>query len=288
MTIATHSWQSLFIAQRHTLLAQMSMSQASNDVRSASDGEILLQGGIQDAARLSERPAKTSSNPLRTIVSTPKSLQQTLLEYQADLRGLRNDHPHTEISGYGPLTVEPSQRFEGLDRGVVLVGKVGETFVPSDDLARLDGVEVPLTAVFIYSPDLTPAILESLVDHLLRLPTLASVVPLPAGAGDRIPLAGLTTAGTTDLMVISVLRLLLPMSVRVRASWAALGWKVAQVALAYGADEIAGWTGAEAIAYSGRVRAASRVERAELNEGLAEAKRSDGNWTLPAVPGVRA
>lgn len=287
MTTATKSWQSLFIEQRHTLLAKMSRPRPHSAVRSASDEEILLLGGTKDAARLFERPSKGPAGPLRAVVLTPKSATQTREEYQSELHDLRNEHPHTEISGYGPLTTEPNHRFAGLDRGVVLIGRVGETFVPADDLARMEGVSVPLTAVFIYSPDLTPSALEAAAAHLAQLPTLASVVPLPAGAGDRIPLVGLTTAGTTDLMVISVLRLLLPTGVRVRASWAALGWKVAQVALAYGADEIAGWTGAEALAYTGRVRAASRVERGELDEGLAEAHCKDADWSVAKNSGAK-
>ena len=48
--------------------------------------------------------------------------------------------------------------------------------------------------------------------------------------------------------------------------------------LAYGADEIAGWTAAESLAYTGRVRAASRVERQELNEGLEEARCTNAGW----------
>jgi 2-iminoacetate synthase ThiH len=142
--------------------------------------------------------------------------------------------------------------------------------------------KAPLTAVLVYAPELTAQALEQAVEALGKVQRLVSVVPLPAGAGDRIPLPGLTTGGTTDVMAISALRILLPAETRVRASWAALGWKVAQVALAYGADEIAGWTAAETLAYTGRVRAASRVERQELNEGLEEARCRDAGWsTIP-------
>ena len=168
----------------------------------------------------------------------------------------------------------------------VMAGKAGRQFEISSDLTRLDDVALPLTAVLVYTPDVTPEALERAVRAMREMLTLVGVVPLPAGAGDRIPLAGLTTAGSLDAMVVAALRLLLPSGISVRASWAALGWKVAQVALAYGADELAGWTGAETLAYTGRVRAASRVERQELDEGLEEARRRDLGWPKHSMGGA--
>jgi 2-iminoacetate synthase ThiH len=79
-------------------------------------------------------------------------------------------------------------------------------------------------------------------------------------------------------MVVSVLRHFLPAEVRVRASWAALGWKVAQMALVHGADELAGWSVAESVAYSARVRAAARVETDEVKCGVEEAGKVWSPW----------
>ena len=79
-------------------------------------------------------------------------------------------------------------------------------------------------------------------------------------------------------MVVSVLRHFLPAEVRVRASWAALGWKVAQMALIHGADELAGWSVAESVAYSTRVRAAARVETDEVKCGVEEAGKVWAPW----------
>jgi len=64
-----------------------------------------------------------------------------------------------------------------------------------------------------------------------------------------------------------------------RASWAALGWKGAQLALLYGANELAGWTAAETSVYTGRVRAAARVESDEVLRGIEEARCQFAPWS---------
>lgn len=191
--------------------------------------------------------------------------------------------PEAEVCGSGGLDLPLDQRFHDLDRGVLRIGRLGERFESHPDLDRWLALGDPLawTAVVTYEPGVTPEAIEQLAERLKESSSLVSVVPLPAAAGDRIPLPGKTTAGTTDVMLLSALRWLLPPAVRIRASWAALGQKSAQVALAYGADEFAGWTAAEALAYSERVRAADRVERVELEAALAEAGRQDVGWYGP-------
>jgi hypothetical protein len=276
-TATTPTWQELFRQQRHALLGQKARK-TNHDVLSLADDEVVLVGGASEAARLSSRPK--ASGPPRSVMLTPQGPEQTAQEFGAKIEQMRAAYPRAEMAGFGPLSTLPRQRFEGLDRGVVLVGRAGRGFEAAANLDSLQAVKQALTAVLLYSPEVTPEALEQALDALAGIRTLVSVVPLPAAAGDRIPLSGLTTSGTEDAMVISVLRLLLPSSVRVRASWAALGWKVAQVALAYGADEIAGWTAAETLAYTGRVRAAARVERLELNEGLDESRCRDAGWSV--------
>ncbi len=280
-TAAKLSWQDLFREQRHALLGQRAKENHGGQVHSLADDEILLLGGASEAARLSARPKAGEDRPPLAVALTPQGKGQSLEEFRALLAETRTAHPGAELAGFGPLEAPLSQRYEGLDRAVVSAGKAADRFLPSEELASAATLSLPVTAVLVYSPDVSAEALESAVTALRALPNLVGVVPLPAGAGDRIPLPNLTTAGSTDAMVISVLRLLLPSVVRVRSSWAALGWKVAQVALAYGADEIAGWTAAETLAYSGRVRAASRVERKELDEGLEESRLSDLRWSGP-------
>jgi hypothetical protein len=275
-------WEGLFQDQRHALLGQLARSKACADVRSLADDEIQLAGEANEATR---RPGKLPGSPRLVALTAEKD--ESLERFRDRLAELRTQHPAAELAGFGPLEVPPSERFRGLDRGEILIGKLGSQLQEAPDVALACDLKTPLTAVLLYAPEVTPESLKQVGATLRKLSSLVGVVPLPASAGDRIPLAGLTTAGNTDAMVISVLRLLLPSQVRVRASWAALGWKVAQVTLAYGADEIAGWTSAESLAYTGRVRAACRVEREELNQGLAEARRRDLGWSNPSSGGAR-
>lgn len=276
MTTAAPCWQELFRDNRHALLGRKAREGRNSLVLSLADEETVLVGGASESARLSARP-KPGASP-RSVMLTPENPATTLEDFRLKLEETRQTYPAIEIAGFGPLSEAPADRLAHLDMGVVMVGRAANSFEPVSEFAQYRELTLPLTAVLVYTPDLGPEALQEAVASLRELPRLASVVPLPAGAGDRIPLPGLTTAGSTDAMVVSVLRLLLPPTVRVRASWAALGWKVAQVALAYGADELAGWTAAESLAYTGRVRAASRVERQELNEGLEEARCQDAGW----------
>lgn len=275
-TTATPTWQELYNEQRHARLGSLAGRQSK--VNSLADEETLLLGSASEAARLSGRPKATPNTAPKMVVLTPESKDSSAEDFARLVAQTRELHPEAELAGFGPANLTPEQRFQGLDRGVILAGRLAETFEASPDLGQIGEAATPVTVVLVYSPGVSAKALEQAATALQDISNLVGVVPLPAGAGDRIPLPGLTTAGSTDLMVISVLRLLLPKTVRVRVSWAALGWKVAQVGLAYGADEIAGWTAAESLAYTGRVRAASRVERQELNEGLEEALCQDLGW----------
>lgn len=271
------SWQELFAQHRHALLgvrAKAKTVATRGLVMSLADDEVVLTGQAGDAARLSKRVNQPDLTQPRSVIVTPWP------DFEAMKDSLRQQFPEAELAGFGPTEQPFSTRFNGLDRGVFLAGRLGQDFRPCADVAQSKACElgIPLTATLSYSPEVTCQALADAADQLSGVPGLVTVVPLPAGAGDRIPLPGLTTAGTTDVMVISALRILLPIGVKVRASWAALGWKVAQGALAYGADEIAGWSAAETLAYSGRVRAAARVERDELDLGLEEAGKRDAGW----------
>lgn len=285
-TTAPPTWQELFAEHRQVKLGQLCRAtHSSQPVRSLADEEVLLLGMASEAARLSSRPKATPDVPPKLVVVTPQSKDASAEDFAKLVQETRELHPGAELEGFGPLSSPLQERFQGLDRGVAVAGRLNKTFEPSADFPQLEKVALPLTAVLVYTPEVTTTALEQAAAALRAVPSLVGVVPLPAGAGDRIPLPGLTTGGSTDVMVISVLRLLLPRTVRVRACWAALGWKVAQAALAYGADEIAGWTAAETLAYTGRVRAASRVERQELNEGLEEARCENLGW--PRQGGAR-
>lgn len=272
-------WKELFEGQRPTELALWVRRQgrfASGPPRALADDELLLLGGAGESGRSSRKPAEVGSP---TCVALTPSTGQLPEEFQVSLKEARERYPGAELCGFGPPGWSAAGG-PGLDRLVVKIGLVEETFTSSEDWQiKLDSSpSVPFSAVLAYSPRVTSPALQEAVRALEGKPSPASVIPLPLSAGDRIPLQGLTTPGTTDMMVISALRYLLPPEVRVRASWGALGWKVAQLALLYGADELAGWTAAEACAYTGRVRAAARVEEKELLQGLTEAGTGRRPW----------
>ena len=97
---------------------------------------------------------------------------------------------------------------------------------------------------------------------------------MPASVGDLVLLSDLTTDGLRDISVLIRSRLCAPESARVRASWAALGWKMAQSSLAFGADQLAGWGLEEFLAYTQRLRPSSTVGREEALAGVKEAGRT--------------
>lgn len=273
-------WQELYEQQRHARLglrAQAKTVATRGQITTLADDEAVLIGEASEAARLSKRVRQPELTDPRSVIVTPCVEQP---DFALLVAQQRQDYPEAELAGFGSPDLPFGQRFTGLDRAVFLAGRLDQEFEPASDLAQSkeSDLGIPLTATLSYAPTVSCEALAQAADQLSGVPGLVAVVALPAGAGDRIPLAGLTTAGSTDMMVISALRILLPIGVKVRASWAALGWKVAQVALAYGADEIAGWSAAETLAYSGRVRAAARVERDELDLGLEEARKRDAGW----------
>lgn len=190
-----------------------------------------------------------------------------LPEGPADLQALRRAFPRAWIHA-APPAGEP---LASLDADS-LCWWTGPVESPTLDVERMAGSRLPVVASFQYGPESTA---EQIVERLWQLrecPSLATVVPLPAGVGDLILIRGATTDGDLDVAVLAACRLALP-RVHVRSSWAALGWKLAQVGLMFGADEVAGWGAEEQLAYTSRLRPASRVERAEVEAGIREAKR---------------
>ena len=260
------NWKELFRNHRHLLLAlKLRSEQPAQIIPCLGDEQVVLMGAAAGGARHSKR--KPTEHEILSVVVTPEA-EMSSQELEALIAEARSDHPQAEISGYGPV---PSL----FDTVGVLLGQAGREFVAEAGPAPSGR---PVVAALHYSPDVSPEALESACQAAAEIPGLRSVVPLPLAAGDRIPLEGATTSGPTDVMVVSVLRHFLPADVRVRASWAALGWKVAQMALIHGADELAGWSVAESVAYSARVRAAARVETEEVKCGVEEAGKVWAPW----------
>ncbi|MEW6277591.1 MAG: hypothetical protein AB1758_03130 [Candidatus Eremiobacterota bacterium] len=153
--------------------------------------------------------------------------------------------------------------------GVWVHGPAG---LPVDSLALFTSREpqerLPEVATVLY--DQESSVLDDL-ERLARRPRLVGVVLLPAAVGDQVLVEGATTWGNRDVSLLAAARILLP-HCHVRASWGALGWKLAQPAVAFGADELAGWGLEEHLAYP-RARPASGVGRAEVEAGIREAGR---------------
>lgn len=277
-------WKELFRLQDATRLAlaarQAGAIGGDKCIRALGDDQMLLLGGASEAARLSKRAKRDSTAEPICVVVTPEQ-DQSEDEFAKLLSQAKKDFPNSELAGFGPTGF-----CKEFDRLILKVGQVGVAFQPDEQSLGKAKYADRVTAVLVYTPEATAEALEQSVKACESIQSLETVVVLPLGAGDRIPLPGLTTAGTLDMMMISALRLLLPPAVNVRASWAALGWKVCQLAICYGATELAGWSAAETAVYSGRVRAAARVEEDELVQGIAEAGWQRKPWC--AVPaGVR-
>jgi hypothetical protein len=266
--MSNDNWELLFRENRHAELAlRLRDSKRGAQARCLGDDQVVLLGGAAGAGRESKRLPK--DREVLSVVLTPEP-DQSDDQFEDLVRAAREEHPHAEFSGHAG-EAKP-ELFDCLALKLGLADKEFE----SEKLQSGHGK--PLIAVLSYTPEVDPDALVAACRKAADLPGLQSVVPLPLGAGDRIPLKGFTTSGTTDLMVISVLRHFLPAQVRVRASWAALGWKVAQLGLLYGADELAGWSAAEGLVYGGRVRAAARVESEEVELGVEEARRAFVAW----------
>lgn len=268
-------WKTLFGHEDHIRLAlELRQGRSLQEgVRGIADDQVLLFGGATEQARQAKRVRP--DRMLEAIVITPDK-DQTEDDFLKTISDLKESYPALKLSGFSP---ENSPRCTAhFDSVVVKVGEAGTEFCEEPGWQERLPEGIPTVLTLVYRPEVTADALEAAIKRIAEVENVISVVPLPLGAGDRIPLVGLTTAGSTDVMVISVLRYSLPDTIRVRASWAALGWKVAQLALCYGADELAGWSAAEVASYSGRVRAAARVERQELLLGLEEAGRTLVAW----------
>lgn len=263
-----NEWKQLFRENRHAQLALLLRGSARGpEVRCLGDDEVVLLGGAEGGGRQPRRLPR--DREVLSVVLTPGK-EQNKDEFAGLLQSARKEHPRAEFTGHAGCWNE-----EMFDCLCLKLGLAGKTFEP-------EKLEIPsnkpLIAVLSYSPEVEPEALEQACLAAKELPNLQSVVALPLGAGDRIPLKGFTTSGTSDVMVVSVLRHFLSAETRIRASWAALGWKVAQMALVYGADELVGWSAAESLVYGPRVRSAARVERDEVELGVAEASLVFKPW----------
>jgi len=137
---------------------------------------------------------------------------------------------------------------------------------------------VPTNCTMLYGHIERP---EERVDHLIALRELqddtggfACMIPLafhPANTRlDHLP----PTGGRLDLQTIALARLVLDNVPHIKAYWIMLGQKVAQIALAFGADDLDGTIVDERITRAAGGRAGAGIRRDRLEHLIREARRT--------------
>ncbi|MBI3924661.1 MAG: hypothetical protein HY319_03900 [Armatimonadetes bacterium] len=231
-------------------------------------------GFLEDSARRGAAEAAPETMP-RWIDVAPEGDLEGMCRA---LGQLRRRFPQAHLHGLTPawLSRQPAEAASrlvasGLGTLALYTGPLSGECPYSEGWVGLLDTDIPKVGCVVYGPE-DPA--EAIVERLMvlsRARGLKTVLCLPAAPGDLMLVRGATTDGNLDMRVLSVARLALPVGVHVRASWGALGWKVAQVALAFGADELAGFGLEERLTYLPRTRPASIVEREEVLAGIREA-----------------
>lgn len=236
----------------------------------------------------------------------------TLATVEALLSTLRARLPDTWLQGFGPRDLVRLARRDGqpvesaaarLQRAGLdgLLGAheevhtpVGRRLVPGDDppgdaereaLAAAFATGLVGLATMTYRPDDPPAVIVSRLNEIRELQRgrsgFSAFAPLPAdleaGQLDREQ-----PSGYEDMRIIAVSRLFLDNVPHIRVPWLALGLKMGQVALSFGADDL-GWAPLDA-----HVRAHSpstsftSLSEGELARTVTAARRRavpvDGAW----------
>ena len=241
------------------------------------DGAVLLADSASEW--LPTRPPSGAARRPESAVREVHLLTPT----EDRVRDLRARYPGAWLHGAAEegLDREGARRLAeaGLDSLGVATGPAEEGAGPWETLLDLP---LPLVASALYGPGTPPEALAARLERLAGVPGLAVLVWLPLHPGDLVEVPGQTTDGTDDALLLAVSRLVLPARVRVRSSWAAYGWKMAQFALALGVDEVAGWGLEEQRAWRGAhepadlqagPEPAARLGREEAQAGVIEARR---------------
>ena len=235
-------------------LGRDALAHSRTQVGYREDGAVLLVAGGEPAAVEQPRcvhfhPGKDEAAPLERLAE----LRQRGLPVHGLSPGWVRRH--------GLLPVDSLALYTG-----ALQGPAGAA---AEGWEQCLGLGLPFVASLTYGPG-DPE--RALLERLERLTAASSVLLLPRASGDRM-LAEATTDGLQDVRFLAQARKALPATVRVRASWAALGWKMAQATLAFGVDELAGWGLEEELAYGNKRHSAMQVGAAEVREGIEEAGR---------------
>lgn len=230
------------------------------------DGAVLLLPAAPDWGKLEIEVKEIHFHPRK---------DQTVAEVLAQLRELRAQHPSARLHGFSPgwlkrhgMQILPDLQAAGLDSLCWFTGDLTEDGAAATGWEECADLPIARIASFVYGPEHSA---DLVVARVQKLSGAEQIVPLPRAVGDLVVIAGATTEGTRDIEVLSRTRALAGCGQRVRASWGALGFKLAQSSLAFGPDALAGWGIEEQLAYSGRMRPADLIGWDEAWAGAREA-----------------
>jgi aminodeoxyfutalosine synthase len=200
------------------------------------------------------------------------------IHHMSTISGLPYEQVLSELkqAGLDSLTGGGAEIFSARVRKLIAPGKEpAENWLEVNRVAH--GLGIPSHCTMLYGHVET---LEERVDHLLRLRELQdetggflAFVPFAVHlANTRLDPDIPVTTAVDVLKTIAVSRLLLDNVAHVKAYWIAMGLPLAQVALAFGADDLQGTVGREQVFHA----AGARTETEQGVERLARYIRSAG------------
>ena len=176
------------------------------------------------------------------------------IHHMSTLSGLSYEQVLVELkqAGLGSLTGGGAEVFSARVRKLIAPGKEpAENWLEVNRVAHSLGI--PSHCTILYGHVET---IEERVEHLLRLRELQdetggflAFVPLAVHLENtRLDLdGGFGPTGADDLKMIAASRLLLDNVAHIKAYWISIGLPLAQVALAFGADDVQGTVGREQV-----------------------------------------
>ncbi len=214
-----------------------------------------------------------ADGPGRRITDAPGAAREVHLvgACVAGARALRQEFPHLWFHAGVPPDLDPA--------GALDLASCGPDSLSLHAGALEDGpgtcerwrpLPLPLVVSATYGPETSGEALVALLGSLRTMPSLRCLVLLPGRPGGRSLGPG-DTDGVLDARLVALARLALPRRVRVRSSWAAFGWKMAQFLLACGADEVAGGGLEENLAWGRGFEPAAVVSAEQARAGIREA-----------------
>lgn len=214
--------------------------------------------------------------------------------YLKMVKTLKNAHPQVHIKAFTAVEIEHMARISSLsvDEVLILLKEAGldsmpgggaEVFSPrirkalcpkktsSEDWLEIHkkahdlGIKTNCTLLYGHIETL-----EERIEHMLRIreaqeeaPGFQAFIPL-AFHPENTPIPAQGTTGIDDLKTIAVSRLLLPNIPHIKAYWVMLGEKTAQVALAFGADDLEGTVTEEKITHMAGAESPQCIPKEQL------------------------